>query len=73
MNDLKPCPFCGSDDIDYGVRCGTMRGFDYIGGRRSFMKGFAIGGRKFEKIFEGYTLYMNENRNLSEPTPYLGH
>ena len=27
---LKPCPFCGSDDIDYGVRRGTMRGFDYV-------------------------------------------
>ena len=27
---LKPCPFCGSNDIDYGIRCGTMRGVDYV-------------------------------------------
>ena len=30
MNKLKPCPFCGSTDIDYGVYTGTMRGFDYV-------------------------------------------
>ena len=29
-NELKPCPFCGSDDIDYGIMSGTMKGFDYI-------------------------------------------
>lgn len=28
--ELKPCPFCGSDDIDYGIMSGTMKGFDYI-------------------------------------------
>lgn len=30
MADLKPCPFCGSDDIDCGVCNGTMEGFDYV-------------------------------------------
>ena len=29
-NELKPCPFCGSDDIEYGIMSGTMKGFDYI-------------------------------------------
>ena len=31
MNEeIKPCSFCGSDDIDYGIMSGTMKGFDYI-------------------------------------------
>ena len=30
-NELKPCPFCGeSEDIDYGIMSGTMKGFDYV-------------------------------------------
>jgi len=28
--DLKPCPFCGSKELDYGFMTGTMRGFDYV-------------------------------------------
>ncbi len=30
MTELKPCPFCGSTDIDYGICTGTMRGFGYV-------------------------------------------
>ena len=28
--NLNPCPFCGSNDIDYGIFNGTMKGFDYV-------------------------------------------
>lgn len=28
--DLKRCPFCGSDDIDFGMNYGTLKGFDYV-------------------------------------------
>ena len=28
--ELKPCPFCGSDDIDFGINYGTLKGFDYV-------------------------------------------
>ena len=29
--ELKPCPFCGeNENIDYGIKTGTMRGFDYV-------------------------------------------
>ena len=28
--ELKPCPFCGSTDIDYGICTGTLRGFGYV-------------------------------------------
>lgn len=29
MAELKPCPFCGSREIDYGVMTGTMLGWSY--------------------------------------------
>lgn len=28
--ELKPCPFCGSTEIDYGICTGTLRGFGYV-------------------------------------------
>ena len=28
--ELKPCPFCGGTDLDYGIYTGTLRGFDYV-------------------------------------------
>jgi len=28
--ELKPCPFCGSDDIDFGINYGTLKEFDYV-------------------------------------------
>ncbi len=28
--ELKPCPFCGSTELDYGIYTGTLRGFTYI-------------------------------------------
>lgn len=28
---ILPCPFCGeTEDIDYGINYGTLRGFDYV-------------------------------------------
>lgn len=27
---LKRCPFCGGDDIDFGIDDGTLKGFDYV-------------------------------------------
>ena len=31
MSELKPCPFCGeSEDIDFGIYTGTLKGFDYV-------------------------------------------
>ena len=31
MIGLKPCPFCGeSEDIDFGIYTGTLKGFDYV-------------------------------------------
>lgn len=30
MTEIKPCPFCGSEDIDYGVYNGTLNGFGYV-------------------------------------------
>lgn len=29
MAELKPCPFCGSRNIDFGVMTGTMSGWAY--------------------------------------------
>ena len=29
MTELKPCPFCGSRNIDFGVMTGTMSGWTY--------------------------------------------
>ena len=27
MTELKPCPFCGSNNIDYSIKtCGSYRG-----------------------------------------------
>ena len=31
MTELKPCPFCGSNNIDYSIKtCGSYRGQYYI-------------------------------------------
>lgn len=30
MRELKPCPFCGSKNIDYGICTGTLQGFGYV-------------------------------------------
>lgn len=32
MSDLllKPCPFCGSTDLNYGICGGTLKGLDYV-------------------------------------------
>ena len=30
MDKLKPCPFCGSTEIDFGIGTGTLRGFGYV-------------------------------------------
>ncbi len=30
MMKIKPCPFCGSTEIDYGICNGTLRGFGYV-------------------------------------------
>lgn len=30
MKDLKPCPFCGSSELDYGIYNGPMREYSYI-------------------------------------------
>jgi Lar family restriction alleviation protein len=27
---LKPCPFCGSTDLDFGTYTGTLEGMDYV-------------------------------------------
>lgn len=27
---LKPCPFCGSTDLDFGTYTGTVEGMDYV-------------------------------------------
>ena len=29
MDDVKPCPRCGSTDIDWGYGMGTLHGMDY--------------------------------------------
>ena len=29
MDELKPCPFCGCKDINYGVMTGTIYGWAY--------------------------------------------
>lgn len=29
-NELKPCPFCGSTNLDCGFMTGTLKGFDYV-------------------------------------------
>ena len=29
-SELKPCPFCGSTNLDCGFMTGTLKGFDYV-------------------------------------------